>query len=153
DDMAGGSSFGARIAYRPAIQTVSPMGGSTEGDAQVVLFGQGLAPPINSDPTMPPDFSKVAIDFEKGGRVLTVRVPQIHVKESSFNQLVFQVPQSPDGKPGPANIILKVDLGVIPVMDKVVDGYVYRRPNPGFGPRGALLTDMPTRVRFVDVVG
>lgn len=153
DDVAGVSSGGARIAYHPEILAVSPAVGSTEGDALVVLFGEGMAPQLDpDDPLSLPDLSRVRIEFGKGGRILTVEPSELRVG-SSYTQLSFPIPQSPDGQPGPADIELRIDLGSIEVTDEVEDGFVYRRPNPSFGPRGALLTEMSTRVRFVDVVG
>lgn len=144
DDLAGVSSVVPDVFYRPAIQAISPAFGSTDGGTLVALFGQGLAPlTLASNLNSPPDFSRVLIEVERGGRRLRVPSAQLRQAQSSINQLVFTVPPTPDGRPGPAQVSVTISLKAVKVSDAVPDLFAYRRPAPGFGPRGALLAGAP----------
>ena len=154
DDLAGSSTVVGNVFFRPEIQAVSPAFGSIAGGTVVALFGQGLAP--LQDPenlASDPDFTRVQIEFERGGRSLVVPLSQLRQPQSSLSQLVFAVPQSPDGRPGPATVTVTVTLSQAVVSDEEPDLFVYRRPAPGFGPRGSLQTAAPVSVEVAPLTG
>lgn len=151
DALAGLSTLVSNIAYVPHIDTTSPTFGATNGTSPMVLIGRGLAPlTIPADPRSGADLSKVSVDFVKGGRVLTVPGSAL-APRSNFSTLGFVVPPTPDGLPGPCDIVIRIDLGTVELRADAPDAFTYRHPDPGFGPRGAPLSDVPAALRLAAI--
>lgn len=152
DPRAGLSTGVAEIYYEPAVIGATPRFLPADGGVLVTLIGQGLAPlDLSASPPYPPAFDAVRIDFVKGGRVLTVDPTHLRRNVSSLSRLVFTVPPSPDGRSGPAEVAVTVDLGGARPRVVASGVFVYRYRNPVFGPRGAVLAAPPRSVALADL--
>ncbi|MEM7202732.1 MAG: FG-GAP-like repeat-containing protein [Planctomycetota bacterium] len=161
DTMAGESTLVTSLFYQPEVQAVSPRYGSTDGGTRVLLVGGGLAPLQNPPDESSIDFDRVEIVFRKGGRDVSVASSallltgaQTGIQGSSLSQLEFTTPKSPDGRPGPADVEVVVELdGEVKVRHTRRNAFVYQRLSAGFGPRGALLTEAPVNSAMVGLEG
>ena len=147
DSISGESTSETNVYYRPEIARVLPRQGSTTGGNLVTLIGSALVPYNFSGPGPAPlSFEAVHILLRKGDRVTTVPTEDRRVADSGLDRLVFAMPSSPDGRPGQVDIILRTDLDGA-VAEAVSSGqFLFANPDPFFGPRGAVLQQLPVAV-------
>ncbi len=137
--VAGPSSF-EFIAYRPELGTAVPRRAPVDGGAVVNVNGRGLVPyDFNSVP-VPLLFDAVTLRISKGGRSTTLTSSALLRSLSSLNSLVFDVPPSPDGRPGPATVevslrLPELDRGQVVVAQREAV-LAYAAAEPDFEPRG-----------------
>ncbi|MCC6672447.1 MAG: IPT/TIG domain-containing protein [Planctomycetes bacterium] len=143
DPRAGLSTAVSDLYYQPEIDVVSPRLGVSDGGTQLTLSGQGLVPfefpPGGGRPSL--DFSKVALSFRKGGRQTPVPAAAIRTDLSTSNRIVFTSPASPDGRAGPAEIVLRVGLGTVQAEARATGLFGYGYQGVTLGPRGTLLPE------------
>jgi hypothetical protein len=157
DRLSGSSLATGRIFYRPAGSEVSPRIVNTDGTVRVSLFGSGLVPlrfPANQrDPVGEIDYDQLAVFVERGGRRVPVPPAQIQRVPPSLTRLNFEVPASPDGRTGPANLVLQAWLLNRSVLaeSRMVGAIVYGDSAPIFGARGAPLANEPVHFAIGDV--
>lgn len=151
---SGRSSLVSRVFCRPVLLGTSPGTGSTDGGTAVVLFGQALIP--SDKVTGELLFEKIKLKVRKGGRISEIPLEMIRRNLSKQNQLVFSMPASPDGTPGPAGFELSVTVAANPPPRQSffesltaikTDAFYYGDTYPNFGPRGVALREEPIMVR------
>ncbi len=150
DRQSGLSTPVPEIYYRPGLDAVSPRSAAADGGTLMLLSGSGLLPlrfPVQGQPGEP-DYDKITLWVEKGGRTRQVEPALIRRQPPSLNRLVFEVPPSPDARPGPAEIVLRATVGSVVVEARAGDLFVYGDASPVFGPRGTALPAHPDDVAF-----
>lgn len=150
DRQSGLSTPVGDLYYQPALDAVSPRSATADGGTLMLLSGAGLLPlrfPVVGQPGEP-DYDKVTLSVEKGGRSRAVEPALIRRRPPSLNRLVFEVPPSPDARPGPAEIVLRATIGGVVAETRVGDLFVYGDASPVFGPRGTALPAHPDDVTF-----
>lgn len=147
DTVSGESTFETNLYYRPEIALALPRQGSTTGGNLVTLIGSALVPYDFGGPGPAPlSFDAVHILLRKGGRLTTLPVEDFRAADSGLDRLVFAMPSSPDGRPGQVDIVLRVELDGS-VAEVVSSGqFLFANPDPFFGPRGAVLQQLPVAV-------
>jgi hypothetical protein len=157
--LAGLSQPLAAMYYRAEIGFALPRASSTDGGARVLLVGSGLVPLTFPDPQRPaePDYDRIELWVEKGGRRTQVPSALIQRRPPSLSRLSFELPPSPDGRRGLASLWLRADLrsgGVGEVIATEASNLLlYGDSQPGLGPRGAVLPTAATHVAFGDLEG
>lgn len=147
------------LYYRPDIGFVSPGAVSTDGGTRTLVVGTGLLPLTfqGEDPVATPDYDKIELWVDKGGRRTQVPTGVIQRTPASLARLAFDVPAAPDGRPGRATLILRVDLreaaGGTIVETRAADLFAYGDSVPNFGPRGTRLPTRPQHVAFGHIEG
>lgn len=156
---SGRSSLVSRVFCRPVLFGTSPSTGSTDGGTEVALFGHALIPSDKQTGEM--QFEKIKLRARKGGRISEIPLEKIRRDLSKQNQLVFSMPASPDGTPGPVSLELLVTVGANPpphqsaTEDLTVtkmSAFIYGATYPNFGPRGVGLLSNPIVVRVAPFV-
>lgn len=137
--VAGPSTF-EFIAYRPELGTAVPRRAPVDGGAVVSVNGRGLVPYDFSSIPVPLFFDAVTLRISKGGRSTTLTSSALLRSLSSLNSLVFDVPPSPDGRPGPATVevslrLPELDRGQLVVAQREAV-LAYAAAEPDFEPRG-----------------
>jgi len=169
-DSQVGESVRERFHYRPEVNVNLVSQGATSGGQVVTVVGDGLVPySLAAGGAL--DFDRVQVSFRKrravGGapfgnstpRVVDLPREDFRVDESSNDRLVFNIPPSPDGRPGNVDISVRVclgeggpitfdedeaeALGVVVVSTTAEDLFLYSNPDPVFGPRGAIFETLP----------
>lgn len=157
DARAGQSTIVDTVFYRPEVQAASPRNVATEGGNVISLFGQGLVPYDFNQAPPRLDFGALTLEVVKGGRATRLPASSLRTDQSSLSRLVVTVPASPDGRPGPATIVLRQALGASqPATAQAPDVIVHGDRLPVFGPRGAALPERPlgfALARLEDAVG
>ena len=148
---SGRSSLVSNLFYRPKIKGASPATGASEGGTEVVLFGTALIPPKLDAPGQL-DFDAITLIVRKGSRETVIARNKIK-DISNSSTLFFAMPPAPDGRSGPADIELVVDIDAInspsvTVSVKAEGVFTYGGTQPYFGPRGVQLPGSPVRVRY-----
>jgi hypothetical protein len=148
DALAGESKPVENAFYRPDIALALPAQGPTTGGTLVTLIGTALAPPdfLAGQFPVPMAFDDVELSFAKGGRVTTLPRADFRTAESGADRLVFTMPQSPDGRPGQVDIVLRVRSGTQVATVVAGQQFLFANPDPFFGPRGAVLDRMPVAI-------
>ena len=159
---SGTSTLYSFLFYRPEIFGTTPGNGASRGGTDVVLSGQALIPNVvgvdaQGRPLEDLDFDRLTLMVEKGGRGTEIPIDRIRQDLSNSNQLVFSMPPSPDGLPGPADVFLRVMLsptGIESTDDIAVETrglavFSYGDDSLAFGPRGVSLSEQPTSLEFV----
>ncbi|MEZ5964013.1 MAG: VCBS repeat-containing protein [Planctomycetota bacterium] len=147
-----GLSTPVGIYYGPDIGFVAPGSLSTDGGTRTLVVGSGLVPLSfqGTDEVATPDYDKLELWIEKGGRRTQVPPSVIQRRPASLLRLAFDVAASPDGRPGRATLVLRSDLGEegggTVIESRAVDVLTYGDSVPTFGPRG---TPLPTRPQHV----
>ncbi|MBL9077836.1 MAG: VCBS repeat-containing protein [Planctomycetes bacterium] len=145
--VAGESTRVANAYYRPDIALALPGEGPTTGGSLVTLIGTALVPlDLDAAPAPAPDFSRIAIEFAKGGRITQLAAEDFRPAESGTDRLVFTMPASPDGRPGSVDIVLRAQLDGVSVPIKASQVFLFANPKPFFGPRGVVLETAPVAV-------
>ncbi|HLQ36567.1 MAG TPA: VCBS repeat-containing protein, partial [Planctomycetota bacterium] len=148
DVIAGRSTAVGNAFFRPDVALALPARGPTTGGSLVTLIGSALAP---LDFTVQPPrraFDRVQLLFHKGTRDVLLAAADLRTADSTLERLVFTMPNSPDGRPGQVDIVLRVQLdagpaGVVLAEVTAADVFLFANPQPVFGPRGALLDRPP----------
>jgi len=155
DSVAGLSTPIDPLYYRPDIGFVGPNIASTDGGTRVLAVGVGLLPLHFPSPDEPgePDYDSIELFVEKGGRRAQVAPGLIQRRPPSLSRLSFELPPSPDGRPGPADLILAVDLQTERIEARAPALFAFGDVQPDFGPRGTALPTAPTHVAFGDLEG
>ncbi len=148
DTISGQSTLVTNAYYRPDVALALPSQGATTGGNLVTLIGTALVPhdfTVASGPA-PLAFDAVELSFRKGGRVTVLPREDFRVADSGGDRLVFAMPASPDGRPGQVDIVLRAQLDGV-VAQVVASGvFLFANPDPLFGPRGAVLAQLPVAV-------
>jgi len=140
--------------YGPDIGFVAPVTASADGGTRTLAVGAGLVPLtfVGTDTVATPDYDRIELWVEKGGRKSQVPPAVIQRRPASLSRLAFDLPAAPDGRPGPATLILRADLregGVGAVVESRADGaFAYADAAPDFGPRGTRLPTRPQHVAY-----
>jgi len=155
DAIAGRSEQVAGAFYRPDVTVATPAQGATGGGTKVRLTGSAMAPLLSGTTTGEPDFDRLEIVFRKGGPGVPereLRLADVIRAESTLNGLVFEMPPSPDGRPGNVGIVLRARIQATPfssevTAETVANGvFLYGNPEPVFSPRGIVLANAPIAV-------
>lgn len=145
DDVAGQSTIVADAFYGPDIAFALPGQGPTTGGSLVTLVGTALVPyAFGGVGPAPLDYGRVGLKLSKGRRITLLPPGSFVVEQSGTDRLTFAMPASPDGRPGPVELELTVDLGATTatfVPDRPL--FLFANPDPFFGPRGAVLDQLP----------
>lgn len=140
------------LYYGPEIGFVAPVTVSTDGGSRTLVAGAGLVPLTfpGALTVAEPNYDQIELWVDKGGRRTQVSPDLIQRRPASLSRLVFDVPAAPDGRPGVAALILRVDLrtgGIGAVVEARATGlFAYGDTAPYFGVRG---TRLPTRPQHV----
>ena len=161
-DATAGDSTPAVAFYRPQIAQALRSQGPTTGGTRLTLVGTALVPydATAASPASLLRFDRVHLRFRKyrSGpdstyREVTLPPEDFLVAESGIDRLVFNMPASPDGRPGNVDIILEVDLDIdgdgavdLTLSSTATDRFLYSNPDPIFGPRGAIFDSLPVTV-------
>ncbi len=143
DAKAGVSNAIVTVFYVPTISAAVPRRASARGGDLVNLTGDGLIPLDLTVPGQPRlDFGKVQVVLRRGQRDTVLGLDELRPQLSSLSNIVFVSPPSPDGRPGPAEILLRVSLpfNVETVARSI---FTYGVSQPEFGPLGQGLKRMP----------
>jgi hypothetical protein len=144
---AGRSTILTDVYYRPELTAVAARRGSVGGGELVSLTGQGIVPFALTQVPPQPAFGSVQVFIAKGGQEVAIAQSEFRPSLSSPNSLVFVTPPSPDGRPGPATLRLRVLLPV--PIDVERDGlFAYGAAETELGPRGVRLDGADTAVGF-----
>jgi hypothetical protein len=151
DAVAGLSTTITNAYYRPDISVALPSEGPTTGGTPVSLIGTALAPLGDASGPQPApwDFSGVRILFVKGGRITVLDADDLRRDESNASLLSFNVPASPDGRPGQVDVVLEVDMGGVTGRDTASQVFLFANPDPFFGPRGIVLDQAPIAIAAI----
>jgi hypothetical protein len=143
DAKAGVSNAIVTVFYVPTISAAVPRRASSEGGDLVNLTGDGLIPLDLSVPGQPKlDFAKVQVVLRRGQRETALGIDELRPQLSSLSNIVFVSPPSPDGRPGPADILLRVSLPFN--VETIARGiFTYGVSQPEFGPLGQGLKRLP----------
>ncbi|MHC4512160.1 MAG: FG-GAP-like repeat-containing protein [Planctomycetota bacterium] len=144
----GRSTFESDVYYRPYVGLVVPRAGSLDGGTLVTLTGKGLVPLDFTDPIVPKlDFSRVDLRVRKGERLMTIPEAFLRRDLSTGDSLTFTMPPSPDGLPGPADVLVEVALPTgVRLKAQPAGVFSYGDAAVSFGPRGAVLRGKPLAV-------
>jgi hypothetical protein len=147
DSVSGQSTTESHLYYRPDIVLALPSQGSTTGGNLVTLIGTALVPYDFGGPGPAPlSFSAVQILLRKGGRTTPLPIEDFRTADSGLDRLVFAMPGSPDGRPGQVDVVLRVQLDDA-IVEVVSSGqFLFANADPFFGPRGAVLQQLPVAV-------
>ena len=145
-DASSGQSTKVEVYYRPEITLALPRQGVTTGGNLVTLIGTALVPHDFAQTPSPLDFDAVELSFEKGGRISSLAAEDFREQLSAGDRLVFRMPPSPDGRPDQVDIVLRFPLEGANVEVTENEVYLFANPNPFFGPRGAVLDQLPVAV-------
>lgn len=144
---AGRSTILTDVYYRPELTAVAARRGSVGGGELVSLTGQGIVPFALTQVPPQPAFGSVQVFIAKGGQEVAIAQSEFRPSLSSPNSLVFVTPPSPDGRPGPATLRLRVLLPV--PIDVERDGlFAYGAAATELGPRGVRLDPLDAAVGF-----
>ncbi len=144
---AGRSTILTDVYYRPELTAVAARRGSVDGGELVSLTGQGIVPFALTQVPPQPSFGSVQVFVAKGGQEIAIAQSEFRPSLSSPNSLVFVTPPSPDGRPGPATVRLRVLLPV--PIDVQRDGlFAYGAAETELGPRGIRLDPEGAAVGF-----
>jgi hypothetical protein len=144
---AGRSTILTDVYYRPELTAVAARRGSVGGGELVSLTGQGIVPFALTQVPPQPSFGSVQVFVAKGGQEVAIAQSEFRPSLSSPNSLVFVTPPSPDGRPGPATLRLRVLLPV--PIDVQRDGlFAYGAAETELGPRGVRLDAGDAAVGF-----
>ncbi len=145
-----GQSAPIPIYYRQEIQSVVSPRGAADGGEIISLNGNAMVPYDFS--SVPPvlDFDEVEILFHKDNRTTVISSDAVFPTLSSPTNIVLRTPPSPDGKPGPVTIELRVRLkgfsGLFPTVttaDLNSNVFAYGASAVSFDPRGVGLRESP----------
>lgn len=154
DSEAGLSTLVTNVFYRPAGIEVVPRSVPTDGNVRVSLFGAGLLPLrfVVGQPGEP-DYDQLEVYVERGGHRVQVPPAQIQRVPPSLTRLNFEVPASPDGRTGSADIRLRARIVASGVVAETFmpAAVTYGDTSPVFGARGATLTNEPAHFALADV--
>lgn len=153
DLIAGRSTTVADAFYRPEIDVALPGQGPATGGTLVTLIGRALAPlDFTTEPPLP-DLDRILLQFRKGGRAVDLAASELRRSESSVDRLVFTMPPSPDGRPGPLDIVLSVqpESPASPPVTVQTNLFLFASREPVFGPRGAVLDLPPVAVAPIEL--
>lgn len=153
DSRAGQSTVVFDLFYLPELEAMTPRFAGTDGGEPVALFGAGLVPYDFTQNPPPLDFNKVTILVEKGGRQVVVPPQALRREQSSLTRLLFPLPASPDGLPGPADLILRVQLDTYLAEVREAALLRYGFSQPMFGPRGVALPGPATQLAIGPMPG
>lgn len=154
DSKAGSSTLVPNVFYKAALDVVSPRTAATEGGEVVTLAGTAMVPFDRSQNPATLDFSKVSVLLRRGGREVVVPAVSMRPDLSSPSRLVFTVPPSPDGRAGPADVVLRMEFSGGVAAETIAPAlFVYGYSTPLFGPRGTVLPDAPTRIALAPIEG
>ncbi len=109
-DLRSGRSDPLPLLYTPELFGVGPAGSALAGGSLAVLIGSGLLPAINQGGKLVYLFDQLKLSLRRGGRKEAVPPKSILQSLSNDRQIVFYMPPSPDGKPGPAALDLELTL-------------------------------------------
>ncbi|MDA0372777.1 MAG: FG-GAP-like repeat-containing protein [Planctomycetota bacterium] len=144
---AGRSTILTDVYYRPELTAVAARRGGVDGGELVSLTGQGIVPFALTQVPPQPAFASVQVFIAKGGQEVGIAQSEFRPSLSSPNSLVFVTPPSPDGRPGPATLRLRVLLPV--PIDVQRDGlFAYGATETELGPRGMRLDPADAAVGF-----
>ncbi|MCU0864548.1 MAG: VCBS repeat-containing protein [Planctomycetes bacterium] len=156
DAIAGESTPITDLFYQPRIDLVSPSQGPTTGTSEPTLIGIALVPrDFGIGGAAPLRFGDVELSFRKGGRRIDLPASDLLVAQSDSEQLRFRMPSSPDGRPGPVDIRLRVWMERVDAegnrtrVEATVTAtgrFLFANPDPFFGPRGTVLEQAPVAV-------
>ena len=154
DSRAGSSTLVPSVYYKAALDVVSPRTAATEGGELVTLAGTAMVPYDRTSVPATLDFKALSVLLRRGGRDVVVPAVSLRPDLSSQSRLVFTVPPSPDGRAGPADVILRAEFGNGVVAETSAPGlFVYGYSTPLFGPRGTVLPEAPTRIALAPIEG
>lgn len=139
-----GLSTPVTTAYAPTINGIFPPAGDVDGGEVVTLIGSALVP-VEPNPSGLFDLDKVTLLFTKAGRQF--ELPPGEIRQGTANQLVFRMPRSLDGLPGPVRVTVRVELeDGTTVEDSVADSFTYGYQQLIHGPRGVALDERPVDI-------
>lgn len=153
DLVSGQSTVVDNAYYQPAVALALPSQGATTGGTLVSLFGTALVPhDFTATPGPAPlAFGVVTVSLRKGGRETFLPREDFRIADSSGDRLVFAMPASPDGRPGQVDIVLSFQLDGAAVEVVASGKFLFANPDPFFGPRGAVLQQLPVAVAPIDL--
>ena len=153
DVVSGQSTVVDNVYYQPAVALALPSQGATTGGTLVSLLGTALVPrDFTATPGPAPlAFGEVTVSLRKGGREIFLPREDFRIADSSGERLVFAMPASPDGRPGQVDIVLSFQLDGAAVEVVASGKFLFANPDPFFGPRGAVLQQLPVAVAPIDL--
>lgn len=141
------------LYYAPDIGFVAPGAVATDGGTRTLAVGTGLVALsfFGEQTVAEPDYDRIELWVEKGGRRAQIPPASIQRRPASLSRVSFDMPASPDGRPGRAALIVRVDLREAQTGGAVVEAraeglVAYGDNAPSFGLRGVRL---PTRAQHV----